>query len=110
MSENITNINDSSFEQDVIEKSKETPVLVDFWAEWCAPCRMLGPTLETVAKGFDGKVHIAKLNVDENPASSQKYGIMSIPAVKLFVNGKVVDEFVGALPQENIEQFVNKHI
>ena len=104
------NVNDSNFEKEVIEKSKETPVIVDYWATWCTPCLMLGPTLEKLAKEFEGKVILAKLNVDENPVTSQTYAVMSIPSVKMFKDGKIVDEFVGALPEEMVKPWIEKNI
>ena len=103
-------VNDSSFQKEVIEKSKEVPVLVDFWATWCMPCLMLGPNLEEMSEKMSGKFILAKLNVDENPETSREYGIMSIPAVKLYKDGKVVDEFVGALPVEAVEDFLNRNL
>lgn len=101
---------DANFEKEVVEKSKELPVVVDFWAAWCMPCNMLAPVLEKVAKEFEGKLVLAKLNVDENPASSQKHGISSIPAVKMFKNGEIVAEFVGVAPEEAVKQWVKKNL
>ncbi len=103
-------VNDSNFEQEVIEKSKEIPVIVDFWAPWCAPCVMLGPLIEKVAEENEGKVVLAKMNVDENPLKSQEYGIMSIPNVKMFKDGKIVSEFVGLMPEDAIRQWINENI
>jgi thioredoxin len=103
-------VNDNNFEKEVIEKSKNTSVVVDFWAEWCMPCRMLGPVLEKLAKDYNGKFVLAKANVDETERKSTEYGIRSIPAVKLFKNGKVVDEFVGALPEEQIKAWLDKNL
>jgi putative thioredoxin len=103
-------VNDENFQEKVIEQSKKIPVVVDFWASWCMPCLMLSPILEKLAKEYNGKFILAKLNVDENRITSQKYGIMSIPSVKLFKNGKVVDEFVGALPELSVREWLNKSI
>jgi len=103
-------VNDTSFERDVIEKSKEVPVVIDFWAPWCAPCLMLGPVLEKFAEEYKGKFVLAKINVDENPQVSQGYNIMSIPSVKMFKGGVVVDEFVGALPELSIKQWLDKNL
>ena len=102
--------NDSNFEKEILEKSKELPVVVDFWAEWCMPCTMLKPVLEKIAKEYEGKFLLAKLNVDENPGSSAKFGVSSIPAVKMFKDGKIVGEFVGALPEETVKQWLDKNI
>jgi len=101
---------DSKFNADVLEKSRELPVVVDFWAPWCMPCRMLGPVIEKVARKYSGKAVLAKLNVDENPETSQKYGIMSIPSVKLFVDGEVVDEFMGLMPEKAIAEWLDKNL
>ncbi len=104
------NVTDANFESEVIEKSKETPVLVDFWASWCGPCMMLGPTLEKIAKEYEGKLIVAKAATDENQDAASKFGVMSIPAVKLFKNGEVVDEFVGAQPEATIKQWLNQKL
>jgi putative thioredoxin len=103
-------VKDGNFQEDVIVKSKEIPVLVDFWASWCAPCRTLGPVLEKLAKGYDGRFVLAKADVDENRAAAQRYGVMSIPSVKLFKDGKVIDEFVGALPEPTIRRWLDKNL
>ena len=103
-------IDDNSFNEQVIEQSKRVPVVVDFWATWCAPCVRLGPTLEGFAKEYAGKFILAKLNVDENPIVSSSYGIMSIPSVKMFKDGKVVDEFIGALPEQNVKAWLDRNL
>ena len=103
-------VTDINFQKEVIEKSHETPVLVDFWASWCGPCMMLGPTLEKIAKEYDGKLIVAKAATDDNPSAASKFGIMSIPAVKLFKNGVVVDEFVGAQPEATITQWLDQKL
>ena len=93
-------VTDSSFAQDVLQSSE--PVVVDFWAEWCGPCRMIGPALEEISDEMAGKVKIAKLNVDENPQVSSQLGIRSIPALMLFKDGKVVAQKVGAAPKGDL--------
>ncbi|MBT6690257.1 thioredoxin [archaeon] len=104
------NVTDINFQKEVIKKSSETPVLVDFWASWCGPCMMLGPTLEKIAKEYDGKLIVAKAATDENADAASKFGVMSIPAVKLFKDGKVIDEFVGAQPEATIKQWLDQKL
>ena len=91
---------DGNFEEEVINSS--IPVLVDFWAEWCAPCKMIAPTVDEIAKEFDGKLKVGKVDVDSNPKVSSKYQIRSIPSIVFFKNGKVTDQIVGAVPKVKI--------
>src|ERR1700755_1430510 len=93
------------FERDVIERSKEVPVVVDFWADWCGPCKQLSPALEAAETKRDGEVVLAKVDTDANQALAQRFGIQGIPAVKAFRDGQVVDEFVGAVPPAKVEEF-----
>ena len=95
-------VTDASFARDVIEASAERPVLVDAWAEWCGPCRMIAPALDQLAAEAGGRYKIAKLNVDENPLISQQFAIRSIPTMLIFKNGKVVDQIIGAVPKQAI--------
>jgi putative thioredoxin len=106
----VAAVTTASFERDVLTASATEPVLVDFWAPWCGPCRMLGPVLDQIAGEFAGRVRVVKLNTDEEPAVAGRYGIRSIPAVKLFHGGKVVGEFVGAQPAGAVRTFLDRHL
>jgi len=101
-------VTDATFEHDVIELSKEKPVVVDLWAPWCGPCRTLSPIIEKVIAETDGKVLLAKINVDDNPASAQAFRVQGIPAVFAIKDGEVVDSFVGAYPESAVREFVGK--
>ncbi|MDO8529418.1 MAG: thioredoxin [bacterium] len=101
-------LTDANFEQEVIKSDK--PALVDFWATWCGPCQMMGPIIEELAKEMEGKVKIRKIEVDSNPETSEKYGIMSIPALKIFKNGKVIKEFTGLQNKEVLRKELEKII
>jgi thioredoxin 1 len=107
MSEFVKEVSDSSFEKDVLGSSK--PVLVDFWAQWCTPCRMLAPTVEAVAQQYSDSADVVKLNVDDNPATAQRYGIKGIPTLILFRQGKEVERVVGATSKESITRMIEKY-
>jgi thioredoxin 1 len=108
MSERVTEVSDSSFEVDVLQSDR--PVLVDFWAAWCAPCRMLAPTVDAVAEKYAENARVVKLNVDENPAVSQRYGIKGIPTLILFKAGKEEERVVGATSKDAISRMIDKHV
>ena len=101
----VSKVSDSNFEAEVLKSTQ--PVVVDFWAEWCGPCRMIAPALEEIAGTLNGKVKIVKLNVDESPVTAQKYGIMSIPTLMVFKNGEPASRQVGAAPKQKLEQWIN---
>ena len=106
MSDNLVHTNDSNFDADVINSEK--PALVDFWAEWCGPCRTLGPVIEELAGHYDGKVSVAKVDVDSNQQIAMKFGIRSIPTVMLFNKGELVSSFVGVRPRSDYEQAIDE--
>src|SRR4026207_496264 len=108
MSEHVKEVSDSSFEKEVLGSSK--PVLVDFWAEWCAPCRMLAPTIEAVAAELGERAGVVKVNVGENTSVAQRYGIKGIPTLILFSGGKEVERVVGATSKESISRMIEKHV
>ncbi len=97
---------DASCEEEVLKS--DTPVLVDFWAEWCGPCRMIGPSLEDIAKDMDGKLKVVKVNIDENPMVPTRYGVRSIPTLLLFKGGMVKAQVVGAMPKAKLAQHIDK--
>ena len=108
MSDNIIHVSDDSFEQEVLQS--EMPVLIDYWAEWCGPCKMIAPVLDEVASEYADKIRIAKLNIDENPATPPKYGIRGIPTLMLFKNGEVEATKVGAVSKAQLTAFLDENI
>ena len=100
----VGKVSDANFEAEVLKSS--SPVVVDFWAEWCGPCKMIAPALEEISGSVGEKVKIVKLNVDENPETAQKYGIMSIPTLLMFKNGEIAKRQVGAQPKQKLEQWI----
>ena len=108
MSNNIVHVSDESFEADVLNSSE--PVLIDYWAEWCGPCKMIAPILEELAEEYGEKIKVAKLNIDENPETPPKYGIRGIPTLMLFKNGNVEATKVGALSKSQLQAFLDSNI
>ncbi len=101
-------VNDTNFKQEVLDS--DIPALVDFWAPWCAPCHIVAPAVEEIAREYKGKLKVCKLNVDEAPNTASRYGIRSIPTLAIFKDGKVADKVVGALPKSELETTIKRHI
>ena len=108
MSDQIVHTSDANFDNDVLKSS--VPVLVDYWAEWCGPCKMIAPTLDEIAKDYQGKLKIAKVNVDENPQVTQKFGIRSIPTLMIFKDGSVQAQKVGAMSKSQLSAFIETNL
>jgi thioredoxin len=110
MSQNIAAVSDASFQSEVLDASKTQPVMVDFWAEWCGPCRALSPTVDAIATERAGKLKVVKMNVDENMNTPGKFNIRGIPALLIFKGGEVVDQVVGAVPKGQIDKVLERHL
>jgi thioredoxin 1 len=108
MNDNVLQFTDATFEDDVL--NSQQPVLIDFWAVWCGPCRMVAPVIEDLADEYAGKVKVGKLDVDNNPQVAMRYAVRSIPTILLFKNGEVVDTVVGAVPKANLQKVIEKHL
>ena len=107
---NIIDVNEVDFSEKVIEASSSKLIIVDFWAPWCGPCRMVAPIVEEISKDFEGKIKVFKLNTDENPNVASQYGIRSIPTLMIFKGGQKVDTVVGAVPKATLSGTISKHL
>lgn len=108
MSQHVMDLSDNNFAQEVLNSS--SPVLVDFWAPWCAPCRAIAPHVEALANEYAGKMKVGKVNVDENPSTSSQYGIRSIPTLLVFKGGKPVDQIIGSVSKSHLEEVMKRHV
>ena len=108
MSNHVTEVNSKNFEESVLKSN--IPVLVDFWAPWCGPCRAVAPVLEAIAEEFSGKIKVTKLNVDDNSEIASQYSVTSIPTLFMFKNGKILDQTVGAVNKDFLKEFINKYL
>jgi len=107
-SKNVQQVSDQNFEKQVLQAGK--PAFVDFWAPWCGPCRIIGPIVEELAPTYEGKAVIFKINVDESPATAQKFQVTSIPTLMMFKGGKVVDRAIGAMPRSELQKFIDRNL
>lgn len=110
MGQNVASVSDANFQAEVLDASKTQPVMVDFWAEWCGPCRALSPTVDAIASERAGKLKVVKMNVDENMNTPGKYNVRGIPTLLIFKNGQVAEQIVGAVPKENIEKALARQL
>lgn len=108
MGDKVATFSDGEFQKEVLSSAQ--PVLVDFWAEWCAPCRMMAPTIDALAEQFDGRARVGKLNVDENASTAEKYDIRGIPTVIIFKGGEVKEQVVGVTSKENLANLIERHL
>jgi thioredoxin 1 len=108
MADNILLLNEKNFDEEI--RRPGAPLIVDFWAAWCAPCRLIAPHLETLAQEYKGRVRVGKVNVDDNPSLAGRYQIRSIPTLLVFKDGQVVDQLIGAAPKDSIQQLADKHL
>jgi thioredoxin 1 len=110
MGEFVASVNDQDFQSQVLDASKSQPVMVDFWAEWCGPCRVLAPTVDQIAREQAGKLKVVKMNVDESPNTPTNYRVRGIPTLLIFKGGQVADQVVGAVPKDQIDKVLARHI